>query len=163
MYLSIFVRRQFKILLLVRYILYILRNIYNFHPGTHQTRMAKSYIQEHLTTSVLSEDESEFIVESCPIQADLVRMRFNPRHSNRKIHIATVQFDEENVNPIRGCHCTCIPAARDLGCCVHAAAVLWHMGVQRAKINPTMHPLSAAKLLQACNDTIQYSQSDNDI
>ena len=89
-------------------------------------------------------------------------MRFNSRHSNRKTYIATVQFDEENVNPVRGYYCTCISGARDLGCCVHVAAVLWHMGVQRAKIDPTMHPLSAAKLLQTINDTMQYSKSDDD-
>ena len=65
-------KTKFEILLLVRSISYILRNIYNFHSGTYQIRMAKSYIQEHLTTSVPNEDELEFIVESCPTQTDLV-------------------------------------------------------------------------------------------
>ena len=122
MYLSIFFRRmKFEILRLVRY---ILPNIYNFHSGIYQIRMAKHHIQEHLTTSVLNEDELEFIVELRPTQTDFVRVRFNCRHSNRKTHIATVQFDEENVNPICGYYCICISGARDLDCCVHVAVVL---------------------------------------
>ncbi len=110
----------------------------------------------------MNDDEPEFIVELYTTQTDLVRVRFHSRHSNKKNHVATVQFDEENENPIRGYYCTCVSGARDLGCCVHVAAVLWHMGVQRAEINPTVHPLSAVQLLQAVNDSIQYSQLDDE-
>ncbi len=37
--------------------------------------MAKSFINEHLTPSILNEDELEFVVELCPTQQDLVRVR----------------------------------------------------------------------------------------
>lgn len=124
--------------------------------------MAKSYIQEHLVPSILNEDEFEFKVELCTTQDDLIRVRFQSRHIHKKIHIATVQFDAGKENPICGYYCTCISGSRELGCCVHIAALLWHMGVQRAKIDPAMHPLSAIKLLQTVHDSIQYSISDTD-
>ncbi len=123
--------------------------------------MPKSYINEHLTPSILNEDELEFVVELCPTQQDLVRVRFQSRHSNQKHHVATVQLDETKENPIHGYFCTCISGSRELGCCVHLAAVLWHLGVQRAEIDSTMHPLSAIKLLQSVHDSMQYSQVDD--
>ena len=122
--------------------------------------MAKSYIQEHLTQSVLYEDEMEFIVEMCSTQTDLVRVRFQSRHSNQKHHIGTVQFDETYENPIRGYYCTCTSGSREVGCCVHIAAILWHLGVQGGKIDNTMHPLSAVKILEAIHDSMQYSKFD---
>jgi hypothetical protein len=124
--------------------------------------MAKSYIQEHLTQSILYDDEMEFTVELCSTQTDLVRVRFQSRHSNRKHHTATVQFDETNENPIRGYYCTCISGSREVGCCVHIAAILWHLGVQRGKIDTEMHPLSAIRILQAINDSMEYSPVDDD-
>ena len=125
--------------------------------------MAKSYIQDHLTPSVLNDDEMEFVVELCSVRDDLVRVRFQSRHSNQKYHIATVQFDVMKENPIRDYYCTCTSGAREVGCCVHVAAILWHLGVQRGKIHQKVHPLSAIKLLQAVNDSIRYSQFDNEI
>ena len=124
--------------------------------------MAKSYIQDHLTPSVLNDDEMEFFVELCSVRDDLVRVRFQSRHSNQKYHIATVQFDVMKENPICDYYCTCTSGAREVGCCVHVAAILWHLGVQRGKIDQKVHPLSAIKLLQAVNDSKRYSQFDNE-
>ena len=124
--------------------------------------MAKSYIQDHLTPSVLNDDEMEFFVELCSVRDDLVRVRFQSRHSNQKYHIATVQFDVMKENPIYDYYCTCTSGAREVGCCVHVAAILWHLGVQRGKIDQKVHPLSAIKLLQAVNDSKRYSQFDNE-
>ena len=125
--------------------------------------MAKSYIQDHLTPSVLNDDEMEFFVELCSVQDDLVRVRFQSRHSNQKYHIATVQFDVMKENPICDYYCTCTSGAREVGCCVHVASILWHHGVQRGKIHQKVHPLSAIKLLQTVNDSKRYSQFDNEI
>ena len=124
--------------------------------------MAKSDIQDHLTPSVLNDDEMEFVVELCSIRDDLVRVHFQSRHSNQKYHIATVQFDVMKENPICDYYCTCTSGAREVGCCVHVAAILWHLGVQRGKIDQKVHPLSAIKLLQAVNNSIRYSQFDNE-
>ena len=124
--------------------------------------MAKSYIQDHLTPSVFNDDEIEFFVELCSVRDDLVRVRFQSRHSNEKYHIAAVQFDVMKENPICDYYCTCTSGAREVGCCVHVAAILWHLGVQRAKIDQKAHPLSVIKLLQAVNDSKRYSQFDNE-
>ena len=86
--------------------------------------MAKSYIQDHLTPSVLNDDEMEFFVELCSVRDDLVRVHFQSRHSNQKYHIATVQFDVMKENPICDYYCTCTSGAREVGCCVHVAAIL---------------------------------------
>ncbi|CAM4906565.1 unnamed protein product [Rotaria socialis] len=130
--------------------------------GTYQIRMAKSYILEHITTSILNDDDLEFIVELCPKQSDLVRVRFQSGHSNNKCHTATVQFDETVINPIVGYYCTCISGSREVGCCSHVAAVLWHRGVQRAAINPATDPLSAVNSMQSVHDSIYHTFADEE-
>ncbi|CAF4389714.1 unnamed protein product, partial [Rotaria magnacalcarata] len=141
-------------------------DVRNITFGTYQIRMAKSYIQDHLTQSILNDDAMEFLVELCTTREDLVRVRFQSRHSNRKHHAATVQFHIMNEDPIRGYYCTCTSGAREVGCCVHVAAVLWHLGVQRGNIDQNVHPLSAIKLMEAVHDSTQYSrlhdESDDD-
>ena len=122
--------------------------------------MAKSYILEHLTPSILNDDDLEFIVELCSEHSDLVRVRFQPRHFSNKYHTATVQFDETAANPILGYYCTCISGSREVGCCSHVAAVLWHMGVQRAVVDFAMHPLSAVKSIQSVHDSIYHTLAD---
>ena len=124
--------------------------------------MAKSYIVDHLTASVINEEDPEFIAELCSTQNDLVRVRFQSRHSNQKHHIATVQFDGTALNPILGHYCTCISGSREVGCCVHIAAVVWHTGVQRATIDPAIHPLSAIKSLQSIHDSLYHAQVDDE-
>jgi hypothetical protein len=153
---------KFEISLSVRHIPYILWSSNNFHSGTYQIRMAKSYIQEHLIPSILNEDELEFVVELCATQNDLVRVRFQSRHSNQKHHVVTVQFDETKENPIRDYYCTCNSGSREVGCCVHTAAILWHLGVRKGEIDCTMYPLLAVKLLQAVDDSMQYTQFDDE-
>ncbi|CAM4849082.1 unnamed protein product [Rotaria magnacalcarata] len=141
-------------------------NRWVIESSTYQIRMAKSYIQDHLTQSILNDDAMEFLVELCTTREDLVRVRFQSRHSNRKHHVATVQFHIMNEDPIRDYYCTCTSGAREVGCCVHVAAVLWHLGVQRGNIDQNVHPLSAIKLMEAVHDSTQYSQlhdeSDDD-
>ncbi|CAF2160544.1 unnamed protein product [Rotaria magnacalcarata] len=141
-------------------------NRWVIESSTYQIRMAKSYIQDHLTQSILNDDAMEFLVELCTTREDLVRVRFQSRHSNRKHHAATVQFHIMNEDPIRGYYCTCTSGAREVGCCVHVAAVLWHLGVQRGNIDQNVHPLSAIKLMEAVHDSTQYSrlhdESDDD-
>ena len=65
-------------------------------------------------------------------------------------------------NSILDCYCTCTSGTREVGCCVHVAAILWYLGVQRGKIDRKVHSLSAIELLQAVNDSIWYSQFDNE-
>lgn len=129
--------------------------------GSYQIKMAKAYIIDHLQQSYLDEDQLEFIVELCEEYDDLIRARFQSRHSNQKKHIATVQFDEHNEQPITGWYCTCAAGGREVGMCSHITALLWHLGVERATIPASTHPLSASKLLDAIDTSITFSDQDN--
>jgi hypothetical protein len=124
--------------------------------------MAKSYIADHLQQSYIDEEQVEFIVELCQQRDDLVRAHFQSRHSNRKKHIATVQFNDQNEKPITGWYCTCIAGGREVGMCSHITALLWHMGVERGTVPTSAHPLSTSKLLAAIDDSMQFSENEND-
>jgi hypothetical protein len=134
--------------------------------GTYQIKQAKSYIVEHMKPSVLDDDQYEFTVELSSKYDDLVRVRFASRHSSRKKYVTTVQFDEEDdEEPIKGWFCTCSAGARNVGCCAHVTALIWHLGVCRAETNPDNHQLSASSFLRSVEDCIQYSdieRSDDD-
>ncbi|CAF5091240.1 unnamed protein product, partial [Rotaria magnacalcarata] len=132
---------------------------------TYQIKQAKSYIREHLKQSSLVDNDMEFIIELCAQYDDLVRVRFESRHCNNKNHIATVQFKLYTKSPISGWYCTCTSGWRDVGCCAHVAALLWHLGVRRANINENTHPLSADHLSASIDDSMQFSEveeSDED-
>ncbi|CAF2797387.1 unnamed protein product [Rotaria sp. Silwood2] len=124
--------------------------------------MAKSYIREHLRHSDINEEQMEFLVELCKEQDDLIRARFQSRHSNQKRHVATIQFDEEKEQPIQGWYCTCTSGAREVGMCSHVTALLWHLGVQRALVQTAVHPLAADKLLKAVDDSMKFSDDETD-
>ncbi|CAF4647071.1 unnamed protein product, partial [Rotaria magnacalcarata] len=51
--------------------------------------------------------------------------------------------------------------------CSHITALLWHIGVERAMVPTSTHPLSASKSLTAIDDSMKFSDdeynSDNDI
>ncbi|CAF2102623.1 unnamed protein product, partial [Rotaria magnacalcarata] len=137
----------------------------NICYGTYQIKQAKSYIREHLKQSPLVDNDMEFIIELCAQYDDLVRVRFESRHCNNKTHIATVQFKLYTESPISGWYCTCTSGWRDVGCCAHVAALLWHLGVRRANISENTHPLSADHLFASIDDSMQFSEvekSDED-
>ncbi|CAF2876294.1 unnamed protein product [Rotaria sp. Silwood2] len=126
--------------------------------GSYQVKQAISYIQEHLTPSPLYDDEFEFIVQLSSYNDDLVRARFSSRYSNNKNYIAVIQYDNKNTEqPINGWYCTCTSGRRDVGCCVHVAALLWHLGVRRAEIELNTHPLSASEIYSEIIDSVQFS------
>ncbi|CAF3548310.1 unnamed protein product [Rotaria socialis] len=142
-------------------------DVRNLTFGSYQIKMAKSYIVDHLQQSDINEEQLEFVVELCGEHDDLVRARFQSRHSNRKKYIATVRFNEKNEQPITGWFCTCSVGGREVGMCSHITALLWHIGVERAMVPTSTHPLSASKLLTAIDDSMKFSDdeynSDNDI
>ena len=123
----------------------------------------ESYIADHLQQSDINEEQLEFIVELCDKHDDLVRARFQSRHLNRKKYIATVQFNEQNEKPITGWYCTCSAGGREVGMCSHVTALLWHMGVERTTVSTSAHPLSASKLLTAIDDSMKFSDDENNL
>jgi hypothetical protein len=124
--------------------------------------MAKSYILDHLKKSEIDDEQLEFTVELCREHDDLVRAKFQSRHSKRNKHIATVQFDDKEQKPIQGWYCTCSSGARDVGMCSHVAALLWHLGVDGAVLPSAAHPLSAVHLLAAIDDSMKFSDNEYD-
>jgi len=71
--------------------------------------------------------------------------------------VTTIQFDEEKGQPIQSWYCTCTSDAREVGMCSHVTASLWHLGVQRALVQTSVHPLAADKLLEAVDDSMKFS------
>jgi hypothetical protein len=122
--------------------------------------MAKSYIVDHLQQSYINNEELEFIVELCEGHDDLIRSRFQSRHSNRKQYITTIRFNAQNEKPVTGWYCTCSIGSREVGMCSHTTALLWHLGVDRGII-PTTHPLSATKLHTAIDDSMLFSEHED--
>ncbi|CAM4949458.1 unnamed protein product [Rotaria socialis] len=98
--------------------------------------------------------------ECCNEHDDLVRARFQSRHSNSKNHIATVQFDHHKQQPTDAWYCTCSAAAREVGMCSHVTALRWHLGVNKAVISTDNHPLSASRLIKAIDDSTHFSEDD---
>jgi hypothetical protein len=129
-----------------------------FFVGSYQVKQAISYIKEHLTPSIINDDELEFVVELCSDYDDLVRARFASRHSNSKSYIAIVQYNTRYTgHPVHGWYCTCVTGYRDVGCCCHVAALLWHLGVCRAEVDQNIHPLAASTIFDSIYDSAQFS------
>lgn len=132
--------------------------------GVYQVKMAKSYIREHLKPSYLDNDELIFEVQCDVRYPHLIRVQFQSRHSKTKTYNTTVRFDSHAQQSIEGWYCTCSTGPRKIGCCTHIAALLWHLGVNRAQISEP-HSCSASHLLDYVEDSNTYEkfqESDED-
>ena len=76
--------------------------------------------------------------------------------------MATLRFNEKKQQPIQGWYCTCTSVVREVGMCSHVTALLWHLGVERAVIKASVHPLAAVKLLDAVDDSMKFSNDETD-
>ena len=127
--------------------------------GSYQVKQVITSIEEHLTLSPLYDDEIEFLVELCSQNDNTVRPRFSSRH---KDHTVFIQYENNYTkHPINGWYCACMSRGRHVGCCVHVAVLLWHLGVPGTEIESNTHPLSASEI---CSETVDSSQfSDVDV
>ena len=95
----------------------------------------------------------ELVIEYCENHPDLVRAIFVFRHCSSQNYLAIVQFgnnlDEE---PITGWHCTCAAGAREVGCCAHVTALMWHLGVCRGEFETFMNPLTTDRFFDFVHD-----------
>lgn len=117
--------------------------------------MARQYIVEHLQPSLLDERDLIFEVQCDHNHPDLVRVQFQSRHSTSKRYNTTIRFDSLSDPVILGWYCTCPTGPRKIGCCSHIAAVLWHLGVNRAQV-PDPCSRSATHLLDYVEDSQEY-------
>jgi len=76
--------------------------------------------------------------------------------------VTTIQFDEEKEQPIQSSYCTRTSGAREVGMCSHVTALLLHLGVQRALVQTSVHPLAADKSLEAVDDSMKFSDDEAD-
>jgi hypothetical protein len=49
-----------------------------------------------------------------------------------------------------------------VGMCSHATALLWHLDVETAVVSTSVHPLAAVKLSDAVDDSMKFSDGEND-
>ena len=118
-------------------------------------KISKSYIIEHLKKSLPNDDELMLEVRCDNRYPDLVRVQFQSRHSKSAEYNATVRFNFLAEQAIEEWFCTCQTGPRQLGCCAHIAALLWHLGVIGAKI-PEAHPLSLSDTCSTTSKTVLY-------
>ena len=45
------------------------------------------------------------------------------------VHDAWINYNNESVQPIIGCYCSCPNGARTLGSCSHIVSILWFLGI----------------------------------
>ncbi|CAF3485948.1 unnamed protein product [Rotaria sp. Silwood2] len=130
--------------------------------GSYQIHRATSYIQDHLKEAYYNPNQLIFYVEMPEGFDDLVRTRFQSRHSNSKSYMSTIQFDNNNTNnPIQGWCCSCTVGLRVVGCCSHVCALLWHLGVNRGVITDTTNPLLASNFMALVEDSMTFSDNED--
>ena len=71
-----------------------------------------------------------------------------------------MRFNEKNEQPLTGWLCTCSIGGREVGTCSHITALLKRMGVERAMISASTHPLSTSKLLTTIDNSMAFSDDD---
>ncbi|CAF3025593.1 unnamed protein product [Rotaria sp. Silwood2] len=136
--------------------------ITGLNKGSYQIHRATSYIQDHLKEAYYNPNQLIFYVEMPEGFDDLVRTRFQSRHSNSKSYMSTIQFDNNNTNnPIQGWCCSCTVGLRVVGCCSHVCALLWHLGVNRGIITDTTNPLLASNFMALVEDSMTFSDNED--
>ena len=79
-------------------------------------------------------------------------------HSSR----STIQFDNDNADdPIQMWCCSCTAGLHVVGCCFHASALLWYLGVNRGITSNILNPLSESHLTVVIHDSLGFSDNDD--
>ena len=106
-------------------------------------------------------------MELCEGRDSSLRARFQLCQASHKKHVAMLQFDEQNQQPITGWYYTCFPGSCETGMRSHITPLVWYLGVARVVALTTTHLLSAFKLLTAIDNSMKFSvfegDSDNDV
>ena len=112
--------------------------------------------------SYLDPRQSEFTVELCEQQSDLVRAHFQSRHSSSKVYCTTIRHHHQPPH-IREWYCTCIIGCRVMGCCAHVTALVWHLGVERAIPSGNTDPLSTTRLPNSIDNSTSLEEFNLEI
>ncbi|CAC5420537.1 unnamed protein product [Mytilus coruscus] len=85
--------------------------------------------KQEITMGEHEGEDGKFELYVCKIKENLLKIKIQPRHSNKLSHTVFISYSDEG--DIEGWYCTCKAGARVVGCCAHVASVLWYLGYQR--------------------------------
>ena len=89
-------------------------------------KQTKSYTDEHFdekgSNEIMAHKEHDGVLKA----------QIRSRHTSSKTYNLWVKYTQ-GLNLISGWYCGCRSGARTLGCCAHAATVLWYLGYYRNK------------------------------
>lgn len=102
--------------------------------GAYQLKCAEGYAHEH----ILRHSQSQYTFQMHRDCNDLLRIHIHSKHSNTTKYTAYIQFN--NVRPLKiQSFCTCPVGQRTIGCCAHAASVIWYLGYARYAPSSEIH------------------------
>jgi uncharacterized Zn finger protein len=107
---------------------------------------------------------SEFPLQICNTNHQIIRVRFQSRHSNRKTYYNYVQFTEEEID--NSC-CDCPGGDKKVGVCSHRATAIWFLAYQRHRNETSVNQSSGSyiKILddnELVDDFVELSDKDDD-
>ena len=105
-------------------------------------KQARAYCEEHCSTTDLN-NHTYFPLQISNTDRQLIRIRFQSRHSKSKTYYTYVQFSEEE---IRNSCCDCQIGDRQVGVCSHRAAAIWFLAYQRHCNDTSANQLSGSYL-----------------
>ncbi|CAF1500825.1 unnamed protein product, partial [Didymodactylos carnosus] len=127
--------------------------------GIFQVKQASSYVQEHLKPSAAFPQDSEFTIQTADNVDDLVKVRYQSRHSNSEIYNTYIEYNNGILNPVSGWFCACTAGERTVGCCSYIAATLWHFSLNQTAIHAINQSLNNYPNL--VEDALQFSDYEN--
>ena len=127
-------------------------------------KQARAYSEEHCSTTDLN-NRADLPLQTCSTDQQLIRIRFQSRHSNTKSYYTYIHFSTEEI--LSSC-CDCPISDRQVGVCSHRSAVIWFLAYQRYQNNDSRNqtPGSYLDLLddsELLDDLNESSDEDADL
>ena len=130
-----------------------LDDIRQFFFGTHQIKMARTYVEEHM------DHNGQYIIEVSASNDNIVRCSIQSRHSRATVYKTWIQYPFSD-DPIEAWYCQCTAGTRNLGCCGHAASIIWYLSF--ARHNNFKSSIGCHRIYQAIRGTKQQEETDSD-
>ena len=127
-------------------------------------KQARTYSEEHYSITDLN-NRANFPVQTCNIDHQLIRIRFQSRHSNTRSYYTYIQFPTEEI--LNSC-CDCPVGDRQVGVCSHRSAATWFLAYQRHQNIDPRNQTSGSYLdllddSELLDDFAESSDEDDDL
>lgn len=119
----------------------------------YQIKRARSYAEEHASTTDLTSTAVNYEIQTCTKIANLIKVRTQSGHSRTKNYESIVFHTKDE---IKGWYCTCPDGARIVGCCSHIASVIWYLAYER--FQSSEHPKPSGTYISVVNDSTVLSE-----